>query len=207
MYPRFESWEVHTKSGNKVILGLLITEEQVPVSLFGPVMQLSGTILAHYRGTNSRLDLALQAAYTHICAYMYAQSSHIKIFGHLLLNQLPIFHICHGLHILPLLSIFFFFHQTIFSPHIWSLCWILHSFAFSLDTVFSSVAGFLFELNQISLRPVKDSVSVYVREARERSKDVCALWWPSLAHTSCFQLFFFFCYYSHNHDSTVQLTV
>lgn len=31
------------------------------------------------------------------------------MFGHLLLNQLPIFHICHGPHILPLPFFFFFF--------------------------------------------------------------------------------------------------
>ncbi len=126
---------------------------------------------------------------THV--HMYAQSSHIRMFGHLLLNHLPIFHICHGPHILPLPLIFLFFHQAIFSPHIWSRCRILHSFAFSLDTVFSSVAGFPFELNQINLRPDKDTVSVCVEERRQWGKrDVCALWWPSLAHTSYFQLSF-----------------
>lgn len=130
----------------------------------------------------------LTLLHTHTYVHTFAQCSHIKMFGQLLLNQLPIFHICHGPHIFPLPSIFFF-HETVFSPHIWSQCRILHSFAFSLDTVFSSVAGFPFELNQINLRADKDTVSVWVGEGRQWGKwDVCALWWPSLAHTSYFQL-------------------
>lgn len=125
---------------------------------------------------------------THV--HMYAWSSHIRMFGHLLLNQLPIFHICHGPHILPPPSIFFPPPGDLFPPYLEPVQ-ILHSFAFSLDTVFSSVAGFPFELNQINLRPDKDTVSVCVGEGRQWGKwDVCALWWPSLAHTSSFQLSF-----------------
>lgn len=45
---------------------------------------------------------------------MLAQSSHIKMFGHLLLNQLPIFHICHDPHTLLQPLFFFFFNQMIF---------------------------------------------------------------------------------------------
>lgn len=51
--------------------------------------------------------------------------------------------------------------------------------------------GFAFELNQISLWPDKGTASVYVGEGKHGGKwDVCALWWPSLAHMSYFQLSF-----------------
>lgn len=192
--------------GDGIIKSLLTTEEQVPISLCGPVTQLSGTILTQYRGTNSRLGSAPRAA-SRLRAHVYAQGSHIKMFGHLLLNQLLIFHICHAPHILPLPSISFFsffsfFHQTIFSPHIWSLRTILHSFAFSLDTVFSSVAAFRFELNQINLRADKDAGPAPVRVCwRGR---VCALRWPSLARTCPAPSR---CYHSHSHDSTVLLAL
>lgn len=90
---------------------------------------------------------------------------------------------------------FFFLHRVIFPPHIWSRCSILHTSGFSLDTVFSSVAGFAFELNQINLR-TRQRYSLcacrtgggWAGSGGERTGAVCALRRPSLAHTSYFQL-------------------
>lgn len=115
-----------------------------------------------YSCTNSRLGVGV--------AHMLAQSSHIKMFGHLLLNQLPIFHICHDPH--TLLLPVFFFYQIIFFLPIFGVCAeFCIVLPFSLDTVFSSLAGFRFELNQISLRPDKDTVSPHVRW--KEVEDVC----------------------------------
>lgn len=85
-------------------------------------------------------------------------------------------------HILPLPP--FFLLPTIFSLHIWSRCRFLHSFAFSLDTVFSSVSGFSFELNQINLRQDKDTVSVCIGGRRQRGKLYDGHHWHTCAISS-----------------------
>lgn len=87
---------------------------------------------------------------------------------------------------------FFFFHQTIFSPHIWSRCSILHSFACSLDTVFSSVAGFCFwiEPDQFTARQ-RYSLCVHWRgKAVREIGRVCFMMAIIGTHKSYFQLSF-----------------
>lgn len=58
---------------------------------------------------------------------------------------------------------FFFSQGDISSPYLESLQYFAY-FCFSLDTVFSSVAGFPFEVNQVNLQPDKDTVCVCWRE-------------------------------------------
>lgn len=72
--------------------------------------------------------------------------------------------------------------------HIWSLCSLLRSWAFSLGTDFSSVTDFLFELNQISLQPERDIAYVRDGVASQNSCDVCVSWRRAPVHTSNLQL-------------------
>lgn len=165
--------------------------EQLPTPLCGTTRQLSGTILTQY-SLSFADPLCLSLSYSPSHTHTHAQSSHIRIVAHLLLNQLPIFHICHGVHILPppSLCLFFFFSPgDLSSPYLESVQYFAY-FCFSLDTVFSSVPGFPFEVNQINLRPDRDTVCVCVGlgEAVREMGRVCALRWPSLALASYFQL-------------------
>lgn len=128
-------------------------------------------------------------------AQTQAQGSHIRMFGHLLLNQPPIFHICHGPHILPPPSAFFFF-LLFFSFTGWSFLPI-----FGVSAVFYIVLPFpwilsfhqwlAFLLNWT--RSIYDqtkiqSLCLSERESSEGNRTCVLLRWPSLAHTSYFQL-------------------
>lgn len=80
--------------------------------------------------------------------------------GHLLL-------VCHPFFISVTVDTFspllLFSQGDISSPYLESLQYFAY-FCFSLDTVFSSVAGFPFEVNQVNLQPDKDTVCVCWRE-------------------------------------------
>lgn len=188
--------------GGRIIKGLLTTEEQVPISHCGPVMLLSGTILTQYSGTaifQIRLGVECCPLHTcthvHTCAHMCTRGSHIKMFGHLLLNQLPIFHICHG----P--------HHRFFSPLTRQS--LLPIFGAAADFCIVLPFPWILSFHQCLAFLLNWTRSIYgqtkIQSLCALEGDVCALWWPSSAHKSYLQLIH--CYHSHSHDHTVLLAL